>query len=79
MIPTIRAAGPKALNRRLFSNSARTNVAVASIAHNTSAVSSTSRAAKIAVYTVLGSTAVVAGASHLLKDEVVYWTPNARK
>ncbi|KAG0339959.1 hypothetical protein BG004_006600, partial [Podila humilis] len=37
------------------------------------------RTVKNVAFTVLGSTAVVAGVSHMLKDEVVYWTPNARK
>ncbi|KAF9941398.1 hypothetical protein BGZ65_003881, partial [Modicella reniformis] len=67
MISTIRTTAPMALNRRLFSISATTN-----------APSSSPRAAKIAAYTVLGSTVVIAGASRLLKDEVVYWTPNVR-
>jgi hypothetical protein len=76
MMSMIRTAAPKAVNRRLFSNSARTNAA-ASIAHP-GAVSS-SRILKVAAYTAIGSTVVVAGASHLFKDEVVYWTPNVRK
>ncbi|KAF9082654.1 hypothetical protein BGX23_012231 [Mortierella sp. AD031] len=69
--------------QRFISSSARANAAVA-INHTVAAAPSTAavaangsiKTAKTVAYTVLGSTAVVAGFSHLLKDEVVYWTPN---
>ncbi|KAG0032897.1 hypothetical protein BGZ81_009844 [Podila clonocystis] len=62
---------------RYISTSAPSRAGV-TIAHS-EAIASTSSRTKTVAYTVLGSTAVVAGASHYLKDEVVYWTPNARK
>ncbi|KAF9345707.1 hypothetical protein BGX26_002818 [Mortierella sp. AD094] len=70
--------------KRFISNSTKVNnvAATAQISHETSAsasLSSSGRAFKAVAYTVLGSTAVVAGLSHLFKDEVVYWTPNTRK
>ncbi|KAF9145358.1 hypothetical protein BGX30_009368 [Mortierella sp. GBA39] len=77
---TISKVAPTAT--RAISNSTKTNAA---ISLESSAMPSHSTAApsngrfKAVAYTVLGSTAVVAGMSHLLKDEVVYWTPNVRK
>ncbi|KAI1318572.1 hypothetical protein EDD11_006262 [Mortierella claussenii] len=76
--------------RRSISNSSKTNnVATVSIGQDVSSMSSSAaasfspsssgRAYKAVAYTVLGGTAVVAGISHLLKDEVIYWTPNIRK
>ncbi|KAG0024178.1 hypothetical protein BGZ80_005484 [Entomortierella chlamydospora] len=70
--------------KRFISNSTKVNnvVTTAQISHeNPMSASSPSsgRAFKAIAYTVLGSTAVVAGLSHLFKDEVVYWTPNVRK
>ncbi|KAF9155553.1 hypothetical protein BG015_009426 [Linnemannia schmuckeri] len=66
--------------KRLISSSARANAAVAINHTVASATPSTTangaKTAKTVAYAVLGSTAVVAGVSHLLKDEVVYWTPN---
>ncbi|KAG0366562.1 hypothetical protein BGZ54_005197 [Gamsiella multidivaricata] len=85
MMSTIRTAAPKALiARRFISNSARTQAAAVSIGRNNAATvsshnASASRTVKLAAYAVLGSTAVVAAASHLLRHEVVYWTPNVRK
>ncbi|KAH7054168.1 hypothetical protein BKA57DRAFT_502580 [Linnemannia elongata] len=75
---TISKVAPTAT--RAISNSTKTNAAIslessAMPSHNTAAASSNGRFKAVA-YTVLGSTAVVAGISHLLKDEVVYWTPN---
>ncbi|KAF9086878.1 hypothetical protein BGX23_008530 [Mortierella sp. AD031] len=75
-----------AATRRAISNSTKTNAAI-SLESSSSSMPSTAsasssnggRAYKTVAYTVLGSTAVVAGFSHLLKDEVVYWTPNVRK
>ncbi|KAF9397137.1 hypothetical protein BGX21_009181 [Mortierella sp. AD011] len=72
------------VTKRFISNSTKVNnvVTTAQISHeNPMSASSPSsgRAFKAIAYTVLGSTAVVAGLSHLFKDEVVYWTPNARK
>lgn len=71
---------------RSISNSSKTNNAsvtlghVASMASESAApASSSAKTFKTVAYTVLGSTALVAGVSHLLKDEVVYWTPNVRK
>ncbi|KAF9570413.1 hypothetical protein EC968_001811 [Mortierella alpina] len=79
-----KAAAPAA--RRSISNSSMTNNAAAvSLGHDgamsssSSASSSSGRALKAVAYTVLGSATVVAGVSHLLKDEVIYWTPNTRK
>ncbi|KAF9336423.1 hypothetical protein BG006_008704 [Podila minutissima] len=63
---------------RCISTSAPSRAATVAIAHSEAVVSTSSRTKTVA-YAVLGSTAVVAGASHVLKDEVVYWTPNARK
>ncbi|KAG0375972.1 hypothetical protein BGX24_008450 [Mortierella sp. AD032] len=67
---------------RTITNSTKTNAAISLESSmpsmNSSSNASTGRFKTIA-YTVLGSTAVVAGFSHLLKDEVVYWTPNVRK
>ncbi|KAF9193282.1 hypothetical protein BGZ51_003803 [Haplosporangium sp. Z 767] len=71
--------------RRSISNSCKTNSAASvSLGHNGSMTSSassspSSRTLKTVAQIVLGSTAVVAGVSHLLKDEVIYWTPNTRK
>ncbi|KAF9572029.1 hypothetical protein EC968_010434 [Mortierella alpina] len=82
MISTmIRTSATKAAPRRFISNSTRNNAAV-SLGHQAMASPATASASsktKVAAYTVLGSTAVVAGVSLLLKDEVVYWTPNVRK
>ncbi|KAF9959006.1 hypothetical protein BGZ72_010446 [Mortierella alpina] len=80
MSTMIRTSATKAATR-FISSSSRNNAAV-SLGHQ--AMTSPANAAassrtKIAAYTVLGSTAVVAGVSLLLKDEVVYWTPNVRK
>ncbi|KAF9114324.1 hypothetical protein BGX27_011144 [Mortierella sp. AM989] len=84
MMSMVRSATPKALvSRRLISSSAKANAIAASIGHNiassSTSSSSSSRAAKVASYAVLGSTTVAIGVSLLLKDEVVYWTPNTRK
>ncbi|KAG0257589.1 hypothetical protein BG011_003869 [Mortierella polycephala] len=71
--------------RRSISNSSKTNSAAsASLGRNASMASSaspssSSRTLKTVAYTIVGSTVVVASVSHLLKDEVVYWTPNPRK
>jgi hypothetical protein len=79
---TISKVAPTAT--RAISNSTKTNAAIsleasaAMPSHNASSNASNGRFKAVA-YTVLGSTAVVAGISHLLKDEVVYWTPNVRK
>ncbi|KAF9905681.1 hypothetical protein BX616_000942 [Lobosporangium transversale] len=80
MLPSIRAVTPKAfVARRFISQSSKANAA-ASIAQNAMpATANGSRTAKAAAYTVLGGGIVVAGAAVLLKDEVVYWTPNVRK
>ncbi|KAF9360039.1 hypothetical protein BGX26_010689 [Mortierella sp. AD094] len=83
MMSMIRIATPKAIvSRRLISSSAKSNAVAASIGHNimpsTASPSSSSRTAKTAGYAILGSTVVATGVSLLLKDEVVYWTPNAR-
>ncbi|KAG0201764.1 hypothetical protein BGX28_005509 [Mortierella sp. GBA30] len=77
-----KVAAPAA--RRSISNSSKTNNAAVSIGHeatvsSSSSSSSSGRALKAIAYTVLGSATVVAGVSHLLKDEVIYWTPNTRK
>ncbi|KAF9912008.1 hypothetical protein EC991_001455 [Linnemannia zychae] len=77
MMSMIRASNFTAA-KRFISSSSRANAAVA-INHAAAAPAATSNGAKTAktvAYAVLGSTAVVAGVSHLLKDEVVYWTPN---
>ncbi|KAG0230248.1 hypothetical protein BGW41_002563 [Actinomortierella wolfii] len=67
---------------RAISNSSKAS-SPATLAHNASESahysSSTSSTAKTVAYTVLGATAVVGGLSALLKDEVIYWTPNTRK
>ncbi|KAF9200775.1 hypothetical protein BGZ49_008994 [Haplosporangium sp. Z 27] len=82
----IRTATPKAIavSHRFISSSAKSNAVAASIGHNivpssASSSSSSSKAVKVAAIAVVGSTAVVSGLSLLLKDEVVVWTPNARK
>ncbi|KAF9928993.1 hypothetical protein FBU30_001998 [Linnemannia zychae] len=79
----VKVATPSTM--RAISNSTKTNAAISlestssnMSAHHTAANSSSGRFKTIA-YTVLASTAVVAGVSHFLKDEVVYWTPNVRK
>ncbi|KAF8929171.1 hypothetical protein BGZ47_001236 [Haplosporangium gracile] len=77
---TITKVAPTAT--RAISNSTKTNAAISleassSMPAHNAAAPSNGRFKAIA-YTVLGSTAVVAGVSHLLKDEVVYWTPNVR-
>ncbi|GJJ68961.1 hypothetical protein EMPS_01307 [Entomortierella parvispora] len=72
---------------RSISNSSKTNNASVTLGHVANmasesaspASSSSAKTFKAVAYTVLGSTALVAGVSHLLKDEVVYWTPNVRK
>ncbi|KAF9912779.1 hypothetical protein EC991_008641 [Linnemannia zychae] len=68
---------------RTISNSTKTNAAISLESSSMPSMNSSSNAStgrfKTIAYTVLGSTAVVAGFSHLLKDEVVYWTPNVRK
>ncbi|KAG0050608.1 hypothetical protein BGZ83_004612 [Gryganskiella cystojenkinii] len=70
---------------RSISNSSKTNASislghVASMASESATAPSTSSSTlKAVANTVLGTTAVVAGISYLLKDEVVYWTPNVRK
>ncbi|KAG0301353.1 hypothetical protein BGZ98_008424 [Dissophora globulifera] len=75
MIPTMRTAIPKTLTTaRLMSSAAQSNAPATSFASSASRT-----AAKVAAYAVIGSTTVVAGASVLFKDEVVYWTPNVRK
>ncbi|KAG0090359.1 hypothetical protein BGZ93_004241 [Podila epicladia] len=63
---------------RYISTTAPSRAATVAIAHS-EAIASTSSRTKTVAYAVLGSTAVIAGASHVFKDEVVYWTPNARK
>ena len=81
MSTMIRNSVTKAATRRFISNSTRNNAAV-SIGHQVMTSPATATASskiKVATYTVLGSTAMVAGVSLLLKDEVVYWTPNVRK
>ncbi|KAG0276945.1 hypothetical protein BGZ96_003069 [Linnemannia gamsii] len=68
--------------KRLISSSARANNAAVSINHTavaSAAPSNGAKTAKTVACTVLGSTAVVAGVSHLFKDEVVYWTPNKKQ
>ncbi|KAF8936524.1 hypothetical protein BGZ58_004060 [Dissophora ornata] len=82
-----KAAFPAA--RRTISSSSKTNnIAAVSLGHESSmaasspSASSTSaggRIFKAVVYITAGSTAAVAGISYLLKDEVLYWTPNVRK
>ncbi|KAG0274059.1 hypothetical protein BGZ95_010140 [Linnemannia exigua] len=68
---------------RTISNSTKTNAAISLESSSMPSMNASSNAStgrfKTIAYTVLGSTAVVAGFSHLLKDEVVYWTPNVRK
>ncbi|KAF9112630.1 hypothetical protein BGX27_003018 [Mortierella sp. AM989] len=82
-VPLTKIAMPAA--QRFISNSTRVNNIAAQIGHESSmassstSLSSAGRAFKTVAYTVLGSTAVVAGLSVLFKDEVVYWTPNTRK
>ena len=86
MMSLIRASTSTSTNavaKRFISNSARANAAVTinhvaapSTLASAKAAANGSKTAKAITYTVLGSTVVVAGASHLLKDEVVYWTPN---
>ncbi|KAG0258553.1 hypothetical protein BG011_003220 [Mortierella polycephala] len=84
MMPIIRNAAAKATTHRFISNSARSYNAVA-LGHHASpsmanaATSATSRTAKTVAYALLGSTAVIGGFSILLKDEVVYWTPNSNR
>ncbi|KAF9135464.1 hypothetical protein BGW39_002609, partial [Mortierella sp. 14UC] len=67
---------------RTISNSTKTNAAISLESSSMPSMPSSRNAStgrfKTIAYTVLGSTAVVAGFSHLLKDEVVYWTPNVR-
>ncbi|KAF9121618.1 hypothetical protein BGW39_010400, partial [Mortierella sp. 14UC] len=78
MMSMIRASNSTAA-KRFISSSARANAAVAinhAAAAPTAVTSNGAKTAKTVAYTVLGSTAVVAGVSRLLKDEVVYWTPN---
>ncbi|KAF9577439.1 hypothetical protein BGW38_007349, partial [Lunasporangiospora selenospora] len=84
MMSMIRSSITKATTaRRLISNSTKSNNVAYTLGHEAShtapASSSSSSVLKAVAYTVLGSTAVVAGVSHLLKDEVIYWTPNVRK
>lgn len=69
--------------RRFISSSMATQAAV-SIEHHAATVaapsaSTVSRSVKSVAFAVGGTAAVVGGASLLFKDEVVYWTPNARK
>ncbi|KAG0366433.1 hypothetical protein BGX24_003687 [Mortierella sp. AD032] len=76
MMSMIRASNSTAAAKRFISSSVRANAAVV-INHTAAATSANgAKTVKTVAYTVLGSTAVVAGVSHLLKDEVVYWTPN---
>ncbi|KAF9924600.1 hypothetical protein FBU30_005448 [Linnemannia zychae] len=78
MMSAIRTSAPTAtIAKRFISSSARANAAV-TINHTAAPINSThgSKTAKSIAYAVLGGTATVAGVSHLLKDEVVYWTPN---
>ncbi|KAF9977970.1 hypothetical protein BGZ73_004253 [Actinomortierella ambigua] len=66
---------------RTISNSSKANSA-ATLAHNAAEAghyASSGSTAKTVAYTALGTVAVVGGLSALLKDEVIYWTPNARK
>ncbi|KAG0210418.1 hypothetical protein BGX28_009327 [Mortierella sp. GBA30] len=74
----IRSSAAKAATRRFISISTRTNAAASLGHHPVTATPATTRT-KAITYTILGSTAVIAGVSHLLKDEVVYWTPNVRQ
>ncbi|KAF9142151.1 hypothetical protein BGX30_003272 [Mortierella sp. GBA39] len=79
MMSMIRAStSTTTVAKRLISSSTRANAAAVAINHTVAAAapSNGAKTAKTVAYTVLGSTAVVVGASHLLKDEVVYWTPN---
>lgn len=78
MMSMIRAStSTTTVAKRLISSSARANSAAVSINDTVAAAPSNgAKTAKTVAYAVLGSTAVVAGVSHLLKDEVVYWTPN---
>ncbi|KAF9410136.1 hypothetical protein BGZ94_001750 [Podila epigama] len=83
----IRNSLVKATARRSISNSTKTNAALSlghasvnptaasAAAASSSASSSFAKAFKGVVYT----SAVVAGAAYFVKDEVIYWTPNARK
>ncbi|GJJ77795.1 hypothetical protein EMPS_10154 [Entomortierella parvispora] len=67
--------------RRLISSSMPSQAAV-SIEHHTAtaaASSAASRSVKSVALAVGGTATVIGGASLLFKDEVVYWTPNARK
>ncbi|KAG0272490.1 hypothetical protein BGZ95_011760 [Linnemannia exigua] len=76
---TIRASNSTVVAKRFISSSARANAAVAinqTAARTATASANGAKTAKTIAYTVLGSTVVVASVSHLLKDEVVYWTPN---
>ncbi|KAF9185194.1 hypothetical protein BGZ51_002915 [Haplosporangium sp. Z 767] len=84
MMSMIRIAAAKATARRFISSSARSYNAVALEHHAspsmaTAAIPAASRTAKTVAYTLLGSTAVIGGFSILLKDEVVYWTPNSNR
>ncbi|KAG9066124.1 hypothetical protein KI688_001343 [Linnemannia hyalina] len=78
MMSMIRAStSTTTVAKRLISSSTRANAAAVAINHTVAAAPSNgAKTAKTVAYAVLGSTAVVASVSHLLKDEVVYWTPN---
>ncbi|KAF9378586.1 hypothetical protein CPC16_011214, partial [Podila verticillata] len=78
MMSMIRTSVTKAVPARYISTSAPSRSATVAIGRSEAMTSPSSRTKTVA-YAVLGSTAVVAGASHILKDEVVYWTPNACK
>ncbi|KAG0364618.1 hypothetical protein BC939DRAFT_527285 [Gamsiella multidivaricata] len=81
------AMGPAAARRSISASSKSNNLTtVVPLTRETNMTTSASaspsssrRAFKSVAYTVLGSTALIAGLSHFLKDEVVYWTPNVRK
>lgn len=79
MMSIIRAStSTTTVAKRLISSSAKVNASAVAINHTVAAAapSNGAKTAKTVAYAVLGSAAVVAGASRLLKDEVVYWTPN---
>ncbi|KAF9426434.1 hypothetical protein BGZ76_002764 [Entomortierella beljakovae] len=80
MISNMRNTVPKAITfQRSISSSARSNSIATPYMSSHTTQGSSSRAAKVAGYAVLGSAVAATGASILLKDEVVYWTPNSRK
>ncbi|KAF9430506.1 hypothetical protein BGZ94_006452 [Podila epigama] len=79
----VKATAAASARRHLSSSISRNQSATVTLTMASEAAAPSSSAssgtAKMVAYTVLGSTAVIAGVARIFKDEVVYWTPNARK